>query len=130
MKTKLSALQQNGFPQIKLVEYEVFEKPENQQLFEQYSRAFGFTIVGVPVTLIGDQFIEGEDTNQLEALVRSCQQKICPAPTELIKNVDTTQTADPTTNNLTTIIGWFIIGGLGVAIIGYIAYKVVKKSSL
>ena len=44
------------YPQVKLVDYEVWNDSDNQTIFQQFAKALGFSPQSVPVTIIGDRY--------------------------------------------------------------------------
>ena len=61
--------------------YEVWNVPENQELFKKMTAVYGFEPHGVPTILIGDQYWEGYSDQigqEIETAVRTCQETGCP----------------------------------------------------
>lgn len=83
------------YPQIQVLDYEVWHSQENQALFTQMAAAYGLTPPGVPVTFIADAYWVGFNEQigrEIEAKVAACAETVCPetgagaipAPRELI----------------------------------------------
>jgi len=61
--------------------YEVWYVPENQDLFQKMTAAYGFKPSGVPTILIGNQYWEGYSDQigkEIEAAVKNCSESGCP----------------------------------------------------
>jgi cytochrome c biogenesis protein CcdA/thiol-disulfide isomerase/thioredoxin len=69
------------YANVELRAYEVWNVPENQELFKQMTAVFGFEPHAVPTIFIGDQYWEGYNDQiggEIEAAVRNCEAKGCP----------------------------------------------------
>ncbi|NLI08675.1 MAG: glutaredoxin family protein [Thermotogaceae bacterium] len=61
--------------------YEVYYVPENQELFQKMTAAYGFEPHGVPTIFIGNQYWEGYSDQigkEIEAAVKDCEGTGCP----------------------------------------------------
>lgn len=67
-------------PSVSMYEFEVWNSPENQDLFTEFGDAFGFTPRYVPTIIIGDSVWEGYDdtfAQELTDKVNSCVAQGC-----------------------------------------------------
>ncbi len=68
-------------PSLKLEAFEVYYVEENQQLFRQFTAAYGFEPYSVPTIFMGDQYWVGFSDSiqsQIESAVQNCLQLGCP----------------------------------------------------
>lgn len=77
---------------IKLYDYEVYYNQDNQRSLQDISRNLGFSIQGVPITIIGDQplvgFSETVTPSEIERRLEMCQQLGCPDETGKILGIE------------------------------------------
>jgi glutaredoxin len=113
MKQEIESLKASEFPQINLTEFEVNYNADNQKTFIEYSKVYGFPIKGVPVILIGNQYITGENVPELNRLLDNCLINECPSPKTLYdayyQTNDKPQFNTASESNYTTdyaTIGW------------------------
>jgi glutaredoxin len=73
---------QTKYPQIQINEYEVYYNSKNQKLFTQVIDHFNINIAGVPILIIGDQYIVGYNSAQttgaeIENEINKCIENQC-----------------------------------------------------
>jgi hypothetical protein len=76
----LQSLDQNS-EQVELHAFEVYYVAENQALFLEMAKAFGFVPQSVPTIFIGEQYWEGysdQIKNEIQAAVDACLMNGCP----------------------------------------------------
>lgn len=70
------------YPEIKVVDYEIYYHPENVAKLEQAGKILNTNIRGVPFTVIGDQtfsgYGEGVTDVAMEARIKECLANACP----------------------------------------------------
>jgi thiol-disulfide isomerase/thioredoxin len=79
-KPFLQSLDQNS-EQVELHAFEVYYVAENQALFLEMAKAFGFVPQSVPTIFIGEQYWEGysdQIKNEIQAAVDACLMNGCP----------------------------------------------------
>lgn len=89
---------------INLYDYEVYYNRDNQKNLQTISRTLGFSIQGVPITIIGDQplvgFSEAITPAEIERRVEMCQQLGCPDETGKILGIEKKEpTTEPIVEN-------------------------------
>lgn len=73
------------YPNMKVVEYEVWHNQENAQLLASMAKAHGLQVGGVPVTFVGSLNFVGFSAQKKEELLRMievCSQRGCPDPAD------------------------------------------------
>ncbi|MBW3004343.1 thioredoxin family protein [Candidatus Woesearchaeota archaeon] len=73
------------YPNLKVIQYEVYSNQSNRELFQQVSEAYGTKAGGVPAVFIGEEkFIGfGPDTgDKIEQKIQNCINAICASPAE------------------------------------------------
>ena len=68
-------------PRVTLFDYEVWYVPRNQELMKQMAAALGFEPSGVPITIVGDRYWIGYNSQigaGIEAQVNLCLTENCP----------------------------------------------------
>ena len=88
-KEFLKLLQQQ-YPALEMRWFEVWDHPEFAKLADQLRKAYQEKLSGVPMTILGDQFMLGfisyEETGvQIAEQVKACLQQSCPDALEKIK---------------------------------------------
>ncbi len=77
--------------QVKLYDYEVYYNQNNQESLQALGKSLGFSIQGVPVTIIGDQplvgFSETITPAEIERRIDACLQLGCPDKTSEILGI-------------------------------------------
>ena len=74
---------QRQHPQVELIDYEVWNHPENKARLLTIANAYGTKVVGVPATFIGDRVWVGfteRYKGEMDDKVRSCIESGCPDP--------------------------------------------------
>jgi cytochrome c biogenesis protein CcdA/glutaredoxin len=110
---------QKDYPELNIIEYEVYSNPENAQLFAKMASLYGTEIQGVPTTFIGDKVIAGFSNaigETIEQEIKRCIEEECISPiTKLESNGhnqnetititgDSSPTKDPDTTNKLSIL--------------------------
>ena len=85
MKEYINDLKNTDFPNINIIEYEVYHDVDNQNLMDRYAKAYNTTSQYVPLTFIGDNAISGENKNELQRLLTLCQVKSCESPEKIVE---------------------------------------------
>lgn len=70
-------------PNVKVHDYEVWKNKGNQALFEKVATAYGASVMGVPVTFVGEEYFVGFSEGmkkQIIAVVEKCSNDICNNP--------------------------------------------------
>ncbi|MBN2047829.1 MAG: hypothetical protein JW750_08315, partial [Anaerolineaceae bacterium] len=60
-------------PEVRLMDYETWYVPENQDLFNEMAAAYGFKPQGVPTTFIGDQYFVGFNESIQQQIISTVQ---------------------------------------------------------
>ena len=79
-KPFLEALQRQH-PSVEVRSYEVWYDQDNREIFQQMSKAVGFELRGVPVTVIGERSwigFSGQIGEEIESKVAACLETGCP----------------------------------------------------
>jgi cytochrome c biogenesis protein CcdA len=107
------------YPELNIIEYEVYSNPENAQLFAKMASLYGTEIQGVPTTFIGDKVIAGFSNaigETIEQEIKRCIEEECISPiTKLESNGhnqnetititgDSSPTKDPDTTDKLSIL--------------------------
>ncbi len=82
MKAFLETMEEK-YPELNLVEYEIYFNDENRELYMELTKSFGYEQGGVPVTFIDDRIIVGFGTALVEPFEREIQRCIeeeCASP--------------------------------------------------
>jgi len=70
------------YPEIKVIDYEIYYQPENIKKLEQAAEILGVNVQGVPFTVIGDKtfvgFAEGVTEVAIESRIKECLADVCP----------------------------------------------------
>lgn len=83
-KKFLSSLRRK-YPNMKVVEYEVWHNQQNAQVLALMAKAYGMQVSGVPVTFIGDAGFVGFSASvkgDLLKRIEACSQQGCPDPAD------------------------------------------------
>lgn len=112
---------------LNITELEIYHNIDNQYEFLKYAKAFNFKANGVPITIIGNQVINGENYQRLVSVVESCQTTFCPSPQSIMEKYYQNNELPPSFNQETPPINennavvWvilltmlFLAGGLGI----------------
>ena len=115
----------NQYPSVKVISYEVYGNQTNRALFQALAQAYGKKIEGVPTLFIADQIFVGHSADIELAIrdkVKYCLQNDCPSPlTKLDQSVvDNNQPVSDQSRNQK--IGWWILGGIGIVVVGFLAW--------
>lgn len=73
------------YPNMKVMEYEVWHNKENAQLLASMAKAHGMQVGGVPVTFVGSLNFVGFSAEKKEELLKAieaCSQRGCPDPAD------------------------------------------------
>lgn len=78
------------YPQIVVKDFEIYNHPENRELFKKIAQAYKVEAVGVPMTFIGENFVLGFGTEEttgkkIEELIKKCLKESCPSPIEILE---------------------------------------------
>jgi thiol-disulfide isomerase/thioredoxin len=76
------------YPQLEIIDYEVWYNVENAKLFSRIANAFGMKNIGVPMTLIGNVAVIGFHSpetsgREIENRIKDCIEKGCEDPLKL-----------------------------------------------
>lgn len=82
---------EDDYPQLNIVEYEIWYNQDNAKLLQEISGKMGFTISGIPLTIIGEETITGffnEKTTgkQIKEQIEKCLESGCSDPVADIVN--------------------------------------------
>ena len=131
MKAWVDELKRDNFPGLNFTEFEITQIPANQTIFAQYSKAFNFNTRYVPVTIIGDSVINGEDYDGLKAALMNCNLSSCNSPQSKVAayleqnpNINFGQTVDTSQSNF---VGWIALGVIGVLVVGVLVFSLKNK---
>jgi uncharacterized membrane protein/thiol-disulfide isomerase/thioredoxin len=130
------------YPNVEILEYEVWYQIENQALFVQMAAKFGFEPRFVPTIFIGESYWEGysdEMKPELENAVAACAEAGCPdaglgivpGPTELPASEPEVSTSSTEVRDDGFLLAIVIMIGMGVALLySMIAFSLGKAFTL
>lgn len=75
----------NKYPHVEIKMFETYKDSNNVKIFEEFSKAYGIRIMGVPTTFIGDKYWVGftnTGKNDMEEYVKYCINNVCKSPLE------------------------------------------------
>ena len=78
------------YPGLKIYQYEVWQDPVNQELFQKMAEAYNEQPQGVPTVFIGDKVIVGYDESMDDQYIQAidyCLKNNCPSPGEKLNGV-------------------------------------------
>jgi glutaredoxin len=132
LKAALANLKTTVYPEINFIEYELHEG-QNALIFNQYARAYDFSTVATPVTVIGDKFFEGDNVAELARLLSGCREKACLSPASVVADYEKingalNQSVAPV-NQTATVVGYVVLGVIGVIVVGGMYWSLRSKKS-
>ncbi|MDI6738459.1 MAG: cytochrome c biogenesis protein CcdA [Nanoarchaeota archaeon] len=87
LRTFLDSIQPK-YPEMNVIEYEVYFSQTNRELWQKYADAFGTTIQGVPMIFIDGKNIVGFNDKigtEIEQEIQRCTKEECPSPVDKLK---------------------------------------------
>lgn len=132
MKAYLEQYKREIFPNLNVIEYDIKTNVDNYKKMFDYAKVYKFEVDSVPVILIDDKVIIGEDAPALQVTLDSCTIKRCVSPEKILNDYQMTHPEEFKNNiqlntNNSNLIGWIVLGGISAALIGLAAYFVLKK---
>jgi len=79
------------YPKIDVKIMDITNK-ESLQLLILAQQAYRFQSQGVPTIFIGEQAVMGAKMDEIETVIKKCQEQTCPQPSEVIQNYQDRQT--------------------------------------
>lgn len=79
------------YPQLEVVQHEVYRNSTNRKLFQKMAKAYGKNAGGVPAIFIGEKNIVGfspEVGERIEAEILNCVEALCNSPLEKLKAIE------------------------------------------
>jgi cytochrome c biogenesis protein CcdA/glutaredoxin len=109
LRTFLDELEQK-YPDLHVVEYEVYQDAQGRELFQIFSEKYNTEIEGVPTVFIDEKVIVGFSTEigtLIESEVQKCLEQGCENPLDKIESTGTVQIkgdSSPSEENVTQVI--------------------------
>lgn len=113
------------YPNVDVIEKEISTSYENNLLFQDFANRYQTKIEGVPTIFIGDRVFVGNSLateKEIEAYIQTCTVTGCSIKGESPQTVTLTQTYNDESK-----IGWAFIGIIGVCVIYFLIYKMVRR---
>lgn len=104
---------------LEVKEFEIYHSTDNQYEFLKYAKVFNFQANGVPITIIGNQIINGENYSSLVSAIETCQTNYCQPPSQIVENyyVSHELPAKPNQTNTTTTTNNAVVWGILLVVI-------------
>jgi len=103
MKPFLESLQEK-YPEMNLVEYEIYFNKSNLELFYKTAQAYGVEVEGVPTVFIDEKVFVGQSYSidkEIENELKNCIEKGCVSPEDILKNRTTASVYQGSKSGLT-----------------------------
>lgn len=124
---QLEELKKTEYPQIVVTEYDLKTNPEKYQTYVQFATAFNVfsSSLAVPVTFVGDKVVFGEKPSEIRAAIETCKIKQCRDTKDIVAEYVAAhpEVAPDTTNSSASIVGWIVLGVVGVGVLVLIINK-------
>jgi len=133
LKSHLSELADKN-QNVKYSYYEIYGvgNQDSRDDFDAMKKAYGVPYdAGIPVTFVGDQYIIGARTEDIDKAIEDCSTSQCPSLTDKLEQAissydNTVSSGDSQTSTKEEIIGWVMLG-IFVAIVGFFGVKIIKE---